>query len=137
MIVVLLGIAAIVFIAKAKDLLAWTMREVKTQVTATLPEDVSADERARLDRGFDAAIGRMQRGEVETPALYALQSQLMNAADKSQKKAMSRDDVLDLLSALERVGGLLEPAEGEGDPAGSVDGPTVPAAEPAGSPSPP
>lgn len=105
---------------KAKDLLAWTMREVEEQVVAALPEDVTDAERARLERGFDAAIARMQKGEVETPALYALQSQLMNAAEKSQKKTIERDDVLDLLSALERVGGLLAP-EGEGEAAPEPD----------------
>ena len=138
-IVVLFGIAAIIFVAKAKDLLAWTMREVEKQVVLNLPADVPEDERARLERGFDAAIARMQKGEVETPALYALQSQLMNAADKSQKRAMTRDDVLDLLSALERVGGLL-PADGEPAEEGPAEGalPPPPAAsEAAASPPPP
>ena len=137
-IVVLFGIAAIVFVAKAKDLLAWTMREVEKQVVANLPAEVPEDERARLDRGFDAAIARMQKGEVETPALYALQSQLMNAAEKSQKRAMTRDDVLDLLSALERVGGLL-PADGEQGGEVPTDGALPPpaTAEPAANPPPP
>lgn len=129
-VVVLLGIAAIAFVVKAKDLLAWTMREVEQQVVAALPADVTAAERARIDRGFDAAIARMQKGEVETPALYALQSQLMNAAEKSQKKTITRDDVLDLLSALERVGGLLAPEEEGGDEPAAAEPPPA-AAEPA------
>jgi hypothetical protein len=129
-VIVLVGIAAIAFVFKAKDLLAWTMREVEKQVVATLPADVTEAERARLESGFDAAIARMQKGEVETPALYALQSQLMNAAEKSQKKTITRDDVLDLLSALERVGGLLAPAGGareEGAPTGSEPAVAAPA----------
>ena len=134
--IVLLGIAGIVFVAKAKDLLGWTMREVQKQVTAALPADLTADEKARLDRGFDAAIARMQKGEVETPALYALQSQLMNAAEKAQKKTMTRDDILDLLSALERVGGLLpKDDETEGPAAPGTD--AAPAAPSAGAPPPP
>jgi hypothetical protein len=113
-VIVLVGIAGIAFVVKAKDLLAWTMRQVQTQVSAALPADVTGAERDRLQRGFDAAIARMQKGEIETPALYALQSQLMNAAEKSQQKTLTRDDVLDLLSALERVGGLLSPDEESG-----------------------
>jgi len=107
--VVLLGIAGIVLIAKAKDLLGWTMRQLQAQVVAQLPDDVTADERARLDRGFKAALEKIGAGEVQPPALAALQRQLMNAAEKSQAKTLTRDDVLDLLSALERVGGLLPP----------------------------
>jgi hypothetical protein len=125
-VIVLVGIAAIAFVVKAKDLLAWTMREVQQQVVAGLPADVTDAERDRLEAGFDAAIARLQKGEVETPALYALQSQLMNAAEKSQKKTITRDDVLDLLSALERVGGLLAPA----DDAGGEPEAAPPAAEP-------
>lgn len=121
--VVLLGVAAIVFVAKAKDLLAWTMRELQQQVVVALPDDVTAEERARLDSGFEASLERIYAGEVEPPALYALQRQLMNAAEKSQAKTLTRDDALDLLSALERVGGLLpEGGEREG-PAFAPDPP--------------
>lgn len=123
-VIVLLGIAGIVFVAKAKDILAYAMRELHEQVTAALPAEVTADERARLDRGFDAALARIGEGKVETPALYALQRQLMKAAERSQSRELTHDDVLDLLSALERVGGLLEPpAEAEGSAPGSDSDP--------------
>lgn len=128
--IVLLGIAAIVFVAKAKDLLAWTMGELEQQVVAAMPDDVTAPEQARLERGFDAALGRIREGQVEPPALFALQRQLSNAAEKSQKKTLTRDDVLDLLSALERVGGLLPPDTGEPLPEESP----APAEEPESAP---
>jgi hypothetical protein len=107
---VLVGIAAIVFVVKAKDLLAWTMEKLEQQVVAALPADVTAEERSRLGRGFEAAIAKIQAGEIEPPALTALQHQLQQAAEKAPRKELTRDDVLDLLSALERVGGLLPPA---------------------------
>lgn len=119
--VVLLGVAAIVFVAKAKDLLAWTMRELQQQVVAALPDDVTADERARLDRGFERSLERIYAGQVEPPALYALQRQLMNAAEKSQEKTLTRDDALDLLSALERVGGLLPADDAAPQPDDAVE----------------
>jgi len=106
-IAVLVGIAAIVFVAKAKDLLAWTMHQLESQVEEALPADVTAAERARLERGFSAALDRIRTDQVEPPALFALQRQLTSAAEKAQQKKLTRDDVLDLLSALERVGGLL------------------------------
>lgn len=112
---VLLGIAAIVLIAKAKDLLAWTLNEFEDQIVTALPEEVTAGERARLERAFDAARTEIRDGELEPPALKALQRQLTKAAEKARAKSLTRDDVLDLLSALERVGGLL-PADGEPQP---------------------
>jgi len=119
--VVLLGIAGIVFVAKAKDILAYAMGELQKQVTAALPPEVTPDERARLGRGFDAAMARIAEGKVEPPALYALQRQLMKAAEKAPAGDLTHDDVLDLLSALERVGGLLEPAPADATP-GTADG---------------
>jgi hypothetical protein len=110
-VVVLLGIAGIVFVANAKRILAYAMRELQQQVVTALPVEVTREERARLDRGFDAALARIAEGKVEPPALYALQRQLMKAAEGAQDKSLTHDGVLDLLSALERVGGLLEPAD--------------------------
>jgi len=111
---VLVGIAAIVFVVKAKDLLSWTMEKLEEQVVAALPADVTAEERQRLERGFEAAIAKIRAGEIEPPSLTALQRQLQQAAEKAPRRTLTREDVLDLLSALERVGGLL-PADDEAD----------------------
>jgi hypothetical protein len=111
--VVLLGIAAIVFLVKARDLLGWTIRQIETQVVTALPADVTAEERFRLERGFDAALERIGAGEVEPPALFALQRQLRRATERAGEGTLDREAVLDLLSALERVGGLLADPEPE------------------------
>lgn len=103
----LLGVAGIVFLVKAKDLLAWTMGKLQAEVVKSLPADLGDDERARLDRAFEAAMANIRAGKIEAPALKALQTQLVRAAEKAPRKELTRDDVLDLLSALERVGGLL------------------------------
>jgi hypothetical protein len=131
---VLVGIAAIVFVIKAKDLLSWTMEKLEEQVVAALPADVTADERARLDRGFEAAIAKIRAGEIEPPSLTALQRQLQQAAEKAPRRTLTREDVLDLLSALERVGGLL-PAEGGPGEAAPADPSAAPVeTPPAGGP---
>ncbi len=118
--VLLIGIASIAFVVKAKDLLAWLMTKIETQVVEALPADVTDGERARLVHGFAAAKEQIRQGNVEMPALKALQLQLQKASEKAPKKELSRDDVLDLLSALERVGGLLpadQPVPDAGEPA--------------------
>ena len=102
-----LGIVGIVLVIKAKDVLAWTMGKLQEQVVAALPADLHEEERARLERAFAAAMSNIRAGKIEPPALKALQTQLTRAAEKAPKKELTRDDVLDLLSALERVGGLL------------------------------
>jgi hypothetical protein len=100
-------------------------------VVSALPPEVTPEERARLDRGFAAAAEKIRKGEVEVSALKALQRQLTLAAEKAPKGKLSHDDVLDLLSALERVGGLL-PVEGEPPPATAPP----PAPETPGAPAP-
>ncbi|HSM14062.1 MAG TPA: hypothetical protein VLA66_08330 [Thermoanaerobaculia bacterium] len=133
-VLVLLGIAAIVFVVKAKDLLAWGMERIEAEVMATLPDDLTPEERARLERGFDAALEKISLGEVEPPALNALQKQLVQAAEKANERTLTRDDALDLLSALERVGGLLEAEAEPGPSAGGEPGealsPRTPGQEP-------
>ncbi len=129
-VIVLLGIAGIVLVAKAKDLLAWTMGQIESQVVAALPGDVTPAEKARVQRGFAAALDHIRDGKVDPPALYALRRQLTKAQEKASQGKLTHDDVLDLLSALERVGGLL-PAPGSQEPAGP-DPPTR-AAKPPGS----
>lgn len=106
--VVLLGIAAIVFVAKSRDLFAWGIGSLRESIVANLPDDLTEEERERLDRGFEAVVQRVTGGEpVAPPALKALQRQLVSATEKANDQELTREDVLDLLSALERVGGLL------------------------------
>jgi hypothetical protein len=118
----LLGVAAIVLMFYAKDILVWTIHEIQSEVMAKLPPDVTVEERARLDRGFAAAIDHIRTGKFEAPALTALQRQLTMAAKKAPAGTLTHDDVLDLLSALERVGGLLRPDEST-PPGPPVSGP--------------
>ncbi|KAB2964405.1 MAG: hypothetical protein F9K16_04390 [Thermoanaerobaculia bacterium] len=113
---VLLGIAAIVFVVKAGAIFGWTMNQLRDQVLTALPADVTPEERERLERGFEAAVARVRAGQVEVPALKAMQLQLQSASTKAPRGDLTRDDVLDLLSTLERVGGLLPaPEAGEAE----------------------
>ena len=132
MLAALLGVAAIVLMFYAKDILVWTIREVQSEVMSSkLPPEVTAEEKARLESGFAAAIANIREGKVEPPALTALQRQLTRAAQKAPTGKLTHDDVLDLLSALERVGGLLRPDEPAPppEPAAPATGPPQPIPE--------
>lgn len=126
---VLLGIAAIVFVVKAGAIFGWTMNQLREQVVANLPADVTPEERERLERGFAAAVERVRSGEVELPALKAMQLQLQSASTRAPRGELTREDVLDLLSTLERVGGLLPPPDAGEAPPGESEAAAPPAAD--------
>lgn len=96
---VLFGVASIVFLVKAKDLLAWTFRQMESSIVAQLPEDVTSEERARLERAFDAAARKAVSGEVEPLALQQLQGELMRLSGRIE--GLTREDVMSLIDELE------------------------------------
>ncbi len=67
----LLGIAAVVFVVKAKDVLAYAINQLRTEVMAHLPEDAPADRpksRGRLRRGPRPHAQRRARSGVAAGA---------------------------------------------------------------------
>lgn len=97
----LLGIGAIVFVLKAKDVLAFAMGKLQTEVVAHLPDDISAEDRSRLEDGFAAAMAKIRSGEIDPAALQALQHQLTTAAQNASARKLSAAEVRDLQKALD------------------------------------
>jgi hypothetical protein len=115
----LLGIAAVVFLFQAKNLLAWTLGKMQSEIVGALPPDVTPEERQRLDSAFAAAAEAVRAGKLEQTALTKLQGKLMALGEKAPRRQITRQDVLDLTETLEAVAGKKpEPA-----PTGSVSGP--------------
>lgn len=98
---ILLGIGAIVFVMKAKSLLAYTMTKLQEQVVAALPEEVTEAERERLEAAFAAAIARVRGGEMDPAQLQTMQSKLVAAAERAPRGALTAADVGSLTQALE------------------------------------
>lgn len=140
----LLGIAAVVFVIKAKDVLAYAMNQLRTEVVAHLPEDAGESERQRLDAAFDAALGRIRGGELDPAALQELQKKLTAAASASATRRLTREELDGLVAALDKfnAGGKEAPAEepeaGSAPPgeAGAATGDGGESAEPARPPAP-
>jgi len=118
--VVLLGISVIVMAFKAKDLFAWAMGQLQSEVVAALPADVTDAERDRLEAAFVAAVARIRSGEFDAAKLQLLQGKLQEAASKAGAHQLKREDVVALTAGLEDLAGLAP----------------VPDAEPAASPPP-
>jgi len=124
---ILLGVGAIVFVMKAKALLAYTMTKLQEQVVAALPEQISGAERERLQAAFGAAIARVRGGEMDPAQLQAMQSRLVAAAEKAPRGALGADDVRELTAALEAF--AAGPAAAEEDSGGAAEAGPTPAPE--------
>jgi hypothetical protein len=110
--VVLLGLAAAVFVIKAKDLFGWAMARFEEEVVRMLPDDLTTEEGARLDAAFDAALEAWDEGRADPVALQRLQEELWQSVSRSTGK-LSREDVQRLTRALEAVAGIESPEEYE------------------------
>jgi hypothetical protein len=105
----LLGVAGLVFVMKARDLLIWSLDRTRTGVLANLADDVPATDLERFDAAYAAATTRIRDGKIDSTALQGLQSQLMRAIENPREK-VSREKFLALVEALEKVGGIEPPA---------------------------
>jgi len=103
--IVLLGIAAAVFVIKAKDLFGWAMAQFEEEVVQMLPDDLTSEEAKRLDAAFDAALEAWDANQADPVALQRLQEELWDTVSRSTGK-LSREDVAKLTRALEEVAGL-------------------------------
>ncbi len=143
----LLGIAAVVFVVKAKDVLAYAMNQLRAEVVAHLPEDAGETERQRLDVAFDTALARIRGGELDPAALQELQKKLTAAASASAARRLTREELDGLVAALDKFNGggtkapadaAAEPAEtGAAAPADGAEAPGAPASAPAEAERPP
>lgn len=115
LLLLLLGVAAIVFLLKAGDLFAWAMTKFEEQVIEVLPEDFSSEEKQRLELAFRAATEAVRKGEADPLALQRLQERLRQAV-LAEDGRMTREDALELIRVLEEVAG----SEGQAVPAPSA-----------------
>jgi len=113
---VLLGICAIVFVVKAPALFEWWLRVVEQKVMTVVPDDVTPDERAALQKGF-ADLGGVFRhgGQPDAHYLQPFQSKLMQIVGKP-KGQVTRQEILDLTRILEQTAGKKPVPAPEGAP---------------------
>lgn len=106
---VLLGIAAVILVAKRAEFVGWMFQKLETQILAKLPEDVTPEERQRLDQAFDAAAESIGSGRADKAKADQLNTVLLELAQGGRR--ISRDDVLKLTRALEEVAGKAPPSD--------------------------
>ncbi len=100
---VLLGIAAVILMAKLPELADWVFERLEQQVMAKLPPDVTPEERQRLDVAFDAAAQAIGENKADPNKAQELNTVLMQLGQPSHQ--LTREDVIKLLTMLEEVAG--------------------------------
>ena len=102
--ILLMGIGSVVFLLKAKDLFSWMMDELETEIMQSLPADMTEAEKSELSAAFDAAVQAVQEDRASPEDLQRLQ-QLLREALRDDAGRLSREEVEELIEALDRVSG--------------------------------
>lgn len=110
--ILLLGVAAVVFLLKAGDLFAWAMTRFEAEIIAVLPEDLTDEERQRLHEAFASATAAVRSGEFDPLALQRLQGKLRDSI-LDESGTLSREEVLELIDLLEELSGRSDGPESE------------------------
>jgi hypothetical protein len=104
---ILLGIAAVILMAKLPELVGWVFQRLEIQVMAKLPPDVTPEERQRLDVAFDEAARAVGENKADPNKAQELNSVLMELGQPN--RPLNHDDILKLLKILEEVAGKAPP----------------------------
>jgi|CXWL01.1.fsa_nt_gi hypothetical protein len=138
----LTGVAAVIFVLKAKDFVRWGFEkmqaEVQAKIEAKMPPDLTAEDRERLRQAFAAATAKASSGEADQAAMQRLQGELVAVVRKAET-GLTRDDVVALTVSLEALGGTAPNAppgavtpDAEAPPEPGGGGGEVPAEKPSG-----
>jgi len=100
----LVGIAAVVFLGKAGDLLARALAAHQPRIEARLPADLPQAERTRLAWAFEGAEAALRDGDADADALDRVQRRLAAIEDRGSGH-LTRDEVADLTADLEAIAG--------------------------------
>lgn len=104
---VLLGIASLAFLLKAKDLFGWAIEKHQAIIVENLPPEVTDAEKRRLAAAYASVIEAVENGKADPAGLQELQRALSGAASRAER--LTRQDVLELTEALEAVAGAESP----------------------------
>ena len=110
--ILLLGVAAVVFLLRAGDLFAWAMTRFEAEIVAVLPDDFTDEELQRLHVAFANATEAVRSGEFDPLALQRLQGKLRDSI-LDEGGRLSREEVLELIEMLEELSGASDGPESE------------------------
>jgi hypothetical protein len=106
-----LGLVGMIWYASTnfEKLMRFSLRQSEGQILAQLPDDVTAEERRRLEEAFDAAVRAAETrrpDEIAAPS-QEVQYKLLELVRKGPD--LTREDVRELTALLEKMGGVERP----------------------------
>ncbi len=118
------GVVGGVFLFKARDLVSWAFDESRGAILEALPEDVSQEQRDRLDRAFVAVTEAVLEDRVSASDLGQVQRALAEAQKEVRRGTLDSEGVDRLITSLEGVSGKRDPeglAPAPGDSGGGEE----------------
>jgi hypothetical protein len=103
-ILLLLAIAVIVVFFEAPNVFRWWFGKLQSQVLSQLPPDLPAADRQRLNVAFRDVDHGIATGKLDAGGLQQMQQKLVQLSSKPNRQ-LTRQDVLELTTALERMVG--------------------------------
>ena len=100
---VVLGVGLVVALTQADELLEFVLDFGRTRIMEELPEDITSEERNRLDRAFDSVLERYKTRPATPADNRRLQMALTDALRRAERGLLDRDDLRRLTERLERV----------------------------------
>lgn len=101
----LVGVAAVVFLLQADDFVGWVFGSVEETLIERLPPDLPDAERERLEEAFADAVARLGSGEGDPEAMRRLQAELTAVVRASGDRPLTREEVAEITAVLEAVAG--------------------------------
>ncbi len=118
---ILVGVALLAMMLKARDLVVWSLSNVRTEIEERLPDDLPETERARLSSAFDAVLDKLRSEDLDAEEFRRLQAALLEFARR--REVPDREQVRRLTEELERFARAADAPEGgtaEGAPEASL-----------------
>ncbi len=100
---VVLGVGLVVALTQADELLEFVLDFGRTRIMEELPEDITSEERNRLDRAFDSVLERYKTRPATPADNRRLQMALTDALRRAERGLLDSDDLRRLTERLERV----------------------------------
>ncbi len=100
---VVLGVGLVVALTQADELLEFVLDFGRTRIMEELPEDITSEERNRLDRAFDSVLERYKTRPATPADNRRLQMALTDALRRAERGLLDSDDLRRLTERLERI----------------------------------
>ncbi len=103
LLVVVVVVGLVVALTQADELLEFVLDFGRARIMEELPEDITSEERNRLDRAFDSVLERYKTRPATPADNRRLQMALTDALRRADRGLLDRDDLRRLTERLERI----------------------------------